>query len=358
MSVPSTVFIDTGIYERACFNFESAQFQIFNDAFENKKLTLLEPDPISREVRRHIRERISEVARAIDQVEKKMPCLRRLEKWPTEGWKRHHDVQSILQGDFDRFCNQFERVRLGYDGVSIQTLMNWYNWGKPPFGSGKKRKEFPDALAVAILDHYAISNGKSVAVISTDDDLERACAERPHLCFFPSLGKFVEVNQGHQERVRAVDEWVESQPEELWSTIEGDLVSTKMTLERDYFSAEIEEEEFSEISVGEIVYHNWYVIAIADRECTVAIDLTAGIEGSVMYKERVEEGYYDERRDEIYEKIVLVDKQKDFTEDVDTTATVVVRLDSERRNVEVITHSALNIKDIVIEFDKCDDVFL
>lgn len=51
--------------------------------------------------------------------------------------------------------------------------MNWYNWQRAPFGEGKKRKEFPDAIVMLAISIYAKKNNVSVAMVSKDKDFEK-----------------------------------------------------------------------------------------------------------------------------------------------------------------------------------------
>jgi hypothetical protein len=55
MSVPSTIFIDTSIFDETAYNFEAASVEAFRQAIGGANLTLLMPDPTKREIRRHIR---------------------------------------------------------------------------------------------------------------------------------------------------------------------------------------------------------------------------------------------------------------------------------------------------------------
>jgi len=50
---------------------------------------------------------------------------------------------------------QLEVVRLDYDGVEVEKIIKWYDRIKAPFAEGGRRKEFPDAFAVDMLDIYA-----------------------------------------------------------------------------------------------------------------------------------------------------------------------------------------------------------
>jgi hypothetical protein len=72
------------------------------------------------------------------------------------------------------FLKQFTVVELGYEGIRLETVMSWYENIRAPFGEGKKRKEFPDAFAIASLAEFAERTETYVAVVSEDNDFKSA----------------------------------------------------------------------------------------------------------------------------------------------------------------------------------------
>ncbi len=54
MTAPKHIFIDTNILDRAAYNFRSPRFVAFVAA-ASAKVTLLLPDPMEREIKRHPR---------------------------------------------------------------------------------------------------------------------------------------------------------------------------------------------------------------------------------------------------------------------------------------------------------------
>lgn len=66
--------------------------------------------------------------------------------------------------------------------VDIDTLLSAYFGSKPPFGkSTTKKNEFPDALALQALEHWAIEEGLTLLVVSKDGDWQRYCKTSPCL---------------------------------------------------------------------------------------------------------------------------------------------------------------------------------
>src|SRR5262249_46517168 len=151
--------IDTSILAGQQYNFASVALTSFIPVAASKKLILLLPDPTKREVVRQIRERSVEALRALENARRRAPFSAKWKSFPKLPEARHGDweVKNVALAEWKAFTSRFTVKELGYDGVSIDTVMNWYDSIAPPFGDGKKRKEFPDAFAIAMLAAYATS---------------------------------------------------------------------------------------------------------------------------------------------------------------------------------------------------------
>jgi len=57
MSTPTTIFIDTSIFDQSAYDLNAASFRAFRLLAKPIRLKLLIPDPIAREIHRHISER-------------------------------------------------------------------------------------------------------------------------------------------------------------------------------------------------------------------------------------------------------------------------------------------------------------
>ncbi|WP_373413857.1 PIN domain-containing protein [Ensifer aridi] len=71
--------------------------------------------------------------------------------------------------------------------VDTAKIFDAYFAGKPPFGSGAKKNEFPDALALNALERVAEERGTGIMVISKDGDWRAFCEESPRLHLIPDL---------------------------------------------------------------------------------------------------------------------------------------------------------------------------
>jgi PIN domain len=178
MSIPTTVFLDTSIVDGQQYNFQSTALSTFVPACKATGVKLLLPEPTEIEIERHIRERSRDALEALEEARRKTPFLA---KWPGLPPKpKSEDVEKlqvygIAKREWWEFLKQFDVIRLGYDSIDVRKVMQWYERTQAPFREGKKRKEFPDAFAIAMLEAYAVKERIYVAVVSSDPDFRLAC---------------------------------------------------------------------------------------------------------------------------------------------------------------------------------------
>lgn len=285
MAVPNNIFIDTCIFEQTGFNFESAKLKPFRDALNGMKLTFVDPDPTFRERNRHLHERVDEAVKALEKIEKSLPIITKLEKWPKASSIRDWEIRRLVNKSLEEFLKPMKHVKVGYDGIDMHKVMTWYDHGRAPFGKGKKSKEFPDALAVAILDRYAQTNKCEIAVVSTDEDFERACAERTNLLYFPSLAAYLQVHQGESERVKLVQAWFEEKPDVLDELVADAFIKIDFEIEEGWNG------ELSDHQVDEVNITDFYVVAVADKECTVSFEAEISFTVYADYEDQKEWDY-------------------------------------------------------------------
>lgn len=174
MSVPTAVFLDTSVFDGQSYNFSSTALSTFVPACKHRNLKLLLPDPTEREIRRHMEELCAEALTFVEKARRTAPFLMKWKAFPLLEARRS-EASVVTAREWRAFLSDFDVVRLKYDGVTIAQVMDWYDAGEPPFGTGTKRKEFPDAFAIAILSAYAEQHSCYVAVVSQDRDFKKAC---------------------------------------------------------------------------------------------------------------------------------------------------------------------------------------
>ncbi len=71
--------------------------------------------------------------------------------------------------------------------ANVDAVVAAYFDKKPPFGPDKKKSEFPDALALATLEGWAIAHKTMILAISNDKGWESYCTASPHFVCLEDL---------------------------------------------------------------------------------------------------------------------------------------------------------------------------
>jgi hypothetical protein len=277
MSVPTTIFIDTCILDEQNYNFSSKAISAFLEAVKGPKMVLLLPDPTRREIERHIEKRSQEAVKMLEEAERKAPFVKKWKAWPVRiaNLGLGDELHQMVNDEWCGFLRHFEVENLGYDGVSVEEVMNWYDNQRAPFGNKRKRKEFPDAFALATLLAYTKSKGVSVAVVSGDGDFERACRSYDELLYFPSLSAFTEALLSPDHRVAQAKKVIESDPTMIIEKIKEEFPSLRFYHEEDY-EADIEDIEVDNVRIGEV-----RIIHMEGDVVTIEVDATVNYSAHV-----------------------------------------------------------------------------
>ncbi|OHB80450.1 MAG: hypothetical protein A2Z25_08875 [Planctomycetes bacterium RBG_16_55_9] len=289
MGTPTTIFIDTSIFDESAYNFNSASFKAFRSLVKSLKLKLLMPDPTAREIRRHISERSHTAVKSIQDAARRAPFLSQLDDWPLNKTTENalvFDLIGHVEKQSADFYAIFEVHTLDYAGINIVEIMNWYDWEQAPF-SDRKKSEFPDAFCVAILNEYHKATSENIAVISRDGDFKSACEKYKHLLYFPSLASYAEALQREDERVDRIHELLSKDDSIVRKSISEQFQDLSFFIEANW---EGDAEDIEVTDFDELEYH---VVGIGDHSYIISFTAEISFSAYVSYWD-LETATYDE----------------------------------------------------------------
>lgn len=279
MPLPRNIVIDTNVFDQHAYHFGSPTIQKFIDLTKAEKFTLLLPDPLHREIKRHISEKSHAVAAALKKVCREAPLIYRWPHWPgaKAATTAAADIEKATLNGWENFLKNFTVENLGYKDVDLEQIMESYDRQQPPFGEGNKRKEFPDAFAVAMVAAYSKATKTQVAVVSADPDIKKACALHPRLLYFPDLPALTEALLDEAAKAAAIKAAIAANPALIIACIRDAFPELAFYPEEDL------EGDVEDVEVQSADLSNIRVISIKPDHCTVAFDADVEFSAYVSY---------------------------------------------------------------------------
>lgn len=333
MSIPTAVFLDTSVLDAQNYNFSSVALTSLVNISRDKKLPLILPDPTKREIQRHIRKRSADAIHALEAAKRAAPFLAKWRHFPqTKELKgRDWEVERIATKEWEQFLSQFTLINLDYTGVDINDVMNWYDSVEAPFAEGKKRKEFPDALAIAALAAHANKAATYIAVVSADKDFYAACDRFTYLMYFPSLPALLELLLSDDKRLEQVRALVDQADDQLNDAVSDALDGISIYHTERAFNEDVAESEINNVSVFDT-----RIVALGDHDCTLAFGIEVEFTATLHWIEQ-EQGYgrryYEESG--LAEEIRRV-RSKDISDVYTMNGTAKIRFNDDRTRVEKV----------------------
>lgn len=310
------IFIDTSIFVGANFHYESSAFkQLITLARESYLLVYLTPITI-REVKAKIHERVDAAHHAIQKCRKEAMVLRHL---PNDTYLvlfkdfEARTVEATVIEKFDAFISETRATTIPVGGTSVEQVFDQYFSSSPPFGTGKKKSEFPDAFALAALDEWCIAKSRKIYVISTDGDMKRTCEEHEALIGLDSLEALLNI-VATDDKILA--DFAESAFEHLQLEITGKIAKEFEWLG---FIVDDEEGEVEHSQAKNVEITERYLISVTDSNASFRLEANVEYSADVTYYDP-DSGVYDSE-----EGVMLYRETIDET--VERTAELSVDLD-------------------------------
>ncbi len=228
------VFIDTQAFRRARFGVADPAFEKLSDLCEHGEVTLLTTAITRREIEAQIEETAQEMRSTLTKAAAIALSLGEPEIFifgvPAN---KITEIQIItgVKGLVNKFFNRCLVEELELPNTALSDVLDLYFQKQPPFGAGKKKAEFPDAFVLQALKAKAGSNGKSIYVITEDNDFESACKEIQHLEHLPTISHYLDRYNSHAEVIKQVratlrrnSKKIDEKLDDIFSGIPGELI--------------------------------------------------------------------------------------------------------------------------------------
>lgn len=292
------VFIDTQSFVNAGLHFDGPAFKSFRKYCDTDELIHVSTSVVVREVKSKIELSVKDAISAIKTFRRKARLLSSLDDGKIKSLFEdisEEEIYAKSEDVFDEFLDACSTQIVQANAIDSEDLLSLYFDKKPPFGDGKKKAEFPDAISILSLKSY-LQNQEKIYIVSNDSDLKAYCAEDPAFISVDSLDKLLDIytthtNIRHNQVRQYFFENEESIKEKISDFLEGCDVYNSSTWE----DAEVDG-GLTVTNIGDI---DPSVLFIDDEESQIMFEIDVEFEVTVTGPD-FNNGIYDREDDRIY----------------------------------------------------------
>ncbi|MCT7361091.1 PIN domain-containing protein [Thalassolituus pacificus] len=290
------VFIDTQSFVKMGLNFNHPALESFLELCKEKKLLHLTTTVVKREVESKIQSSIQEALSSLQGFRRKARLLENIDDESIKALFNDIDEDEVHKkaiSVYEEFLAESNSNILNASSVNAEDVLELYFGKKPPFGEGKKKSEFPDAISLfSVLNEIG---DEKAYVISDDSDLKEFCSSSKNLISIDTLDKFLDL---YNEYESAITDLVKK----YLSSIDGDIknkIEEQITDAWAYNEAPWEDSEVEEFNVLQVHDFEPTVVWVNEEECLITFDVDVDIEYIVTGPD-FNGGIYDKEDGRIY----------------------------------------------------------
>jgi hypothetical protein len=188
------VFVDSSIFIGKNYSYDNPSFVALKETVVKEHANLLTTDVTLEEIKSHIYEDVGKASQALKKVRASVKILRNIPAYNEIAIFEDLDQGSLCKQLFEQlaqFLNESKATTVPVAEADTKFVFDCYFKKTPPFGSGKKKSEFPDAFVLSTLSEWAESMQEDVVVVSQDSDMLSIESQFPRLSVVSSLEEFL-----------------------------------------------------------------------------------------------------------------------------------------------------------------------
>lgn len=188
------IAIDTSIFIRNGLRLESGLLGQLAQ-LKDKPVDILISDIVKDELEKHLAKKVKEVSdglmKSLEQAqEHHILSPSDTESLQSKELVSEDDIKILVQQRVEDFIDATGAfVVSSAEYACLGSILNQYFINEPPFTeTGKKKNEFPDAIALNTIENWAEENNIQVLAVSSDNDWKAYCDVSPRLTYTSELG--------------------------------------------------------------------------------------------------------------------------------------------------------------------------
>jgi len=255
------ISLDTSIFDQKGLKLESGILKTL-EQFNGKPSHLVLSEIVIHEVHAHLRKKATEtraqVIKAIRESAISLSTTKQNTDTATEALVPKIDDNEVAKDRITSFVNKTgAEVVPAVGRVELDDIIKKYFNSEPPFAeTGKKKNEFPDAIALMSLESWAIENKTKILAVAKDGDWEKFAEQSE---FIDVVGDLAEAISKFQPHSAAIDyctnisrKLPSCEPKDLYESI------------KQYLTDSVSEIEIFPEASSQFIYEEDYVEVVLD----------------------------------------------------------------------------------------------
>jgi rRNA-processing protein FCF1 len=188
------ITLDTSIFDAQGLKLESGLLKQL-EQFRDSSTKLIISEVVKQEVLSHLIEKTKEAKKDLEKSLKQAKDYWKVEDSEIESIKKivfdGREAQEIASERFSQFIEATNlEIIEAQKYLAVSDLLQKYFQAQPPFSTtGKKKNEFPDAIALISLETWANKNQTKIIVVTSDNDWKIFCENSERLCHIDDFAK-------------------------------------------------------------------------------------------------------------------------------------------------------------------------
>jgi hypothetical protein len=291
------VFINTSIFVGANFALDSEVFKSLATLTQKNSVVVKLTDVTVNEIKANISESAQSSAQALKPFRKEARILRNLVDPKYEWLFRDFPSQEVtarVEKVFDDYVAEVGAEVLLATTANAKPIFDKYFNQEPPFGTGKKKSEFPDAFTLAALEKWCGDNSTEIYVVSGDADMKAACDKSRVLHHLGSLKEFISLVLETDNDLDLILQRVAKNIEKIENAIRDQFLDNGAWLKD-------QDGEVTDLNVAEVNIDSEAVsvIRISDERATIEVPVRIDYEADVKYPDP-NSRFYDNEDKRVY----------------------------------------------------------
>lgn len=318
------VFVDTQAFYQQRLKFDHPTLKRLKELCASRMLQLVVTETVIGEVKSKITEHLADATKALGQFHKEASLLEGFLPEQFAGlFCKPNEAEFVAAGCtiWDKFLADTKATIIPASVVNSKQLLDLYFASQAPFGNGKKKNEFPDAISTLSLEYWATENKQQIYVISGDSDLENWCKGQPFTIHLKSLGEFIDLYNRAEEKLTVLAHALFAKEEKRILDVVKDSFLKCGFQYADNWEAEVEDVDFKLIHIDEV-----NVIEVDEERAILALD------GKIRFSAVIDGPDYDsgiwDSEDKTYAYLPTFRVEKTFNEHFDISLEMIFSLEN------------------------------